>query len=113
MIIQIILCYNDSKFYKQSSEGSHSFIKCVKTLLHIFAHNFGSICLIFKIQLLAYSELLRAAIFCGHRAEIAKRNNKTHAKIKRYTVYSKPILYQHGKWPWGIFLVAPPGGHPA
>ena len=58
-----------------------------KILLHIFVHNFGSNCLIFKIQLLACSELLRAANFCDQRPEIAIHKNKTHAKIKWYTVY--------------------------
>ena len=61
----------------------------IVTLLHIFAYNFGSICPIFKIKLLPYSELLRAANFCEQNAEFAIRNNKTYAKIKRFTVMER------------------------
>ena len=42
-------------------------------LLHILSHTFGSTGWIFKIQLLAYSELLRAANCCNHSTKFAKR----------------------------------------
>ena len=58
------------------------------TLPNVSGHNFGSNGQIFKIQLLLWSELLHAAIFCDHRAEFAIHKNKTHAKIKRFTVSS-------------------------
>ena len=73
----------------ESHEKSVSERKMRVTLLHVFANNFGSICPIFKIQLLPYSELLLAAKFCVLGAEFAKRNNKTHAKIKRFTVITR------------------------
>ena len=51
--------------------------KQLVTLSYVFVPNFGSNCPILKIQLLACSEFLHAAIFCGHVAEFAIRKNKT------------------------------------
>ena len=61
---------NEQKGQKQSA-----------TLPYIFAHNVGSNCL-------ACSEFLRAANCCQHKAKFAIRKNKTHAKLKRFTVNS-------------------------
>ena len=52
-------------------------------LLHIFAHNFGSVCLSdFQNSIFAIlPEFLHASNFCDQRAECAKCYNTTHTKV--------------------------------